>query len=60
MHNKIQLKTTRRYKKREEILLLKMLTDVSKKNTIFIKTSMLLQTTLEAETHLTGGLTLKP
>jgi hypothetical protein len=36
-HNKIQLKTKRRYKKREQLFLFRKLTDISKQNTVFVK-----------------------
>jgi hypothetical protein len=36
-HNKIQLKTKRWYKKREQLYLFGKLTDTSKQNTIFVK-----------------------
>jgi hypothetical protein len=36
-HDKIQLKTKRWYKKREQLFLFRKLTDISKQNTIFVK-----------------------
>jgi hypothetical protein len=36
-HNKIQLRTKRSYKKREQLFLFRKLTDISKQNTIFVK-----------------------
>jgi hypothetical protein len=36
-HNKIQLKTKRWYKKREQLFLFRKLTDISKQNTIFVE-----------------------
>jgi hypothetical protein len=47
-HNKIQLKTKRGYKKREQLLIFKKLTDISKQNTIFVKD-------VDAPTDCTGS-----
>jgi hypothetical protein len=58
-NNKIQLKTKRRYKKREKLFGFKKPTKTVSKIQSLLKTPMLLQTALAAETHLAEGLTLK-